>query len=203
MPVPLEGVLILILVKSFSMIGWTRSQKALELRTARLVLLQSRQYCAVTFRQHDGYSLHQEGRGTWSPTLCKKSLWLWCQVIRRQLTILPPQWLALEENTEANFLSILSLQRWDFKLVSTEFWKSFQRLDVWSPLDAFAFRGSHQVARYMTWYQDSRVVSLCSGLSMGSINLIDLGITSQEDLINKSQNLKKEEQEETPVNSSG
>ena len=36
----LEGVLILILVKSFSMIGWTRSQKALELRAARLVLLQ-------------------------------------------------------------------------------------------------------------------------------------------------------------------
>ena len=46
---------------------------------------------------------------------------------------------------------------------------------------------------------------------MGSINLVDLGFTSQEDLINKSQNLKKEddddddkeEQEETPVNSSG
>ena len=40
MPVLLEGVLILILVKSFSMIGWTRSQKVLELRVARLVLLQ-------------------------------------------------------------------------------------------------------------------------------------------------------------------
>ena len=46
---------------------------------------------------------------------------------------------------------------------------------------------------------------------MGSINLIDLWISSYEDLINKSQNLKKEddddddkeEQEETPVNSSG
>ena len=46
---------------------------------------------------------------------------------------------------------------------------------------------------------------------MGSINVIDLWITSHEDLINKSQNLKKEddddddkeEQEETPVNSSG
>ena len=69
------------------------------------------------------------------------------------------------------------------------------------PLDVFASRGSHQVARYMTWHQDSRAVSLCSGLSMGSINLVDLGFTSQEDLINKSQNLK-EEQEQTPVNSS-
>ena len=59
------------------------------------------------------------------------------------------------------------------------------------PLDAFAFRGSHQVARYMTWYQDSRAVSLCSGLSMGSINLVDLGFTSKEDIINKSQNLKE------------
>ena len=45
---------------------------------------------------------------------------------------------------------------------------------------------------------------------MGSINLVDLGFTSQEDLINKSQNLKEEdeddndqeEQEQTPVNSS-
>ena len=82
---------------------------------------QSQQYCAATSRQHDG---------TWSPTLCKKSLWLWCQVIPRQLTILPPQWLASEENREANFLSRLSLQRWDFKLVSTEFWKVFQRLHV-------------------------------------------------------------------------
>ena len=60
----------------------------------------------------------------------------------------------------------------------------------------------------MTWYQDSRAVSLCFGLSMGFINLVDLGFPSQEDLINESQNLKEkdeddgdqEEQEETRVN---
>ena len=69
---------------------------------------ESRQCCAATSRQNDGYNLHQEDRGTWSPTLYNKSLWLWCQVICRQLTILPPQWLASEENTEANFLSRLS-----------------------------------------------------------------------------------------------
>ena len=65
------------------------------------------------------------------------------------------------------------------------------------------------MTRYITWYQDSRAVSLCSGLPMGSINLVYIGITSQEDFINESQNLKdededdddQEEQEETPVNS--
>ena len=40
MPAPLEGVLILIHVKYFSTIGWTKSRKALELRAARLVPLQ-------------------------------------------------------------------------------------------------------------------------------------------------------------------
>ena len=79
--------------------------------------------------------------------------------------------------------------------------ESFPKSACLAPLDVFASRGSHQVARYMTWYQDFRTVSLCFGLSMGSINLFDLGFTSQEDLINKSQNLK-EEQEQTPVNSS-
>ena len=86
--------------------------------------------------------------------------------------------------------------------------ESFPKTACLDPLDACASRGSHQEARYMTWHQDSRAVSLCSGLSMGSINLIDLGITSQEDLINESQNLKEkdeddgdqEEQEETRVN---
>ena len=47
------------------------------------------------------------------------------------------------------------------------------------------------MALYMTWYQDTRAVSLCSGLLMGSRYLVDVGITSQEDLINESQNLKE------------
>ena len=44
---------------------------------------------------------------------------------------------------------------WDFKLASTEFWRVCQRLQVWPTLDVFTSKGSHQIPRYMTWYQDS------------------------------------------------
>ena len=58
---------------------------------------------------------------TRSLSLCKESHLLWCQAIRRNLTILPPQWLSTSENAEADFLSRNILQRWDFKLVMLEF----------------------------------------------------------------------------------
>ena len=80
---------------------------------------------------------------------------LWRQAIRRNITILPPQWLSTLENTEADFLSRHRLQRWDFKLISSEFWRFCHRLQVWPTLDAFVSRGSHQIPRYMTWEQDS------------------------------------------------
>ena len=53
---------------------------------------------------------------THSLTLCKESHLLWCQAIRRNLTLLPPQWISTQENTEVDFLSRHRLQRWDFKL---------------------------------------------------------------------------------------
>ena len=69
--------------------------------------------------------------GTFSPTPCKESLLFWCQAIQRDLAILPPIWLASEENTEANFLSRDSLKRWNLKLASREFLRVCQRLQVW------------------------------------------------------------------------
>ena len=58
---------------------------------------------------------------THSLSLCKESHLLWHQAIRRNFTVLSPQWLSTSENTEADFLSRHRLQRWDFKLISSEF----------------------------------------------------------------------------------
>ena len=98
--------------------------------------------------------------GTLSLPLCKESLLLWCQAIQRELTILLPQWISTEENTEEDFLSRCRLQSWDFKLAPSEFWRICQRLQVWPTLDAFASKESHQIPRYMTWDQDSKAVSI-------------------------------------------
>ena len=68
--------------------------------------------------------------GTRSLTLCKESHQLWQEAIKRNITILPPQWLASEDNAEADFLSRHRLQRWDFKLISLEFWRICYKLQV-------------------------------------------------------------------------
>ena len=98
--------------------------------------------------------------GTSSLPFCKESHLLWCQAIRRNLTLLPPQWISTQENTEADFLSRHKLQRWDFKLISSEFQRVCHRFQVWPTLDAFASRGSHQIPKYMTWEQDSRATAI-------------------------------------------
>ena len=64
------------------------------------------------------------------------------------------------ENREADFLSRHRLQRWDFKLISSEFWRVYHRFQVWPTLDAFTSRGSHQIPRYMTWEQDTIVMAI-------------------------------------------
>ena len=76
--------------------------------------------------------------GICSLSLCKESHLLWHQAIRRNITILPPQWLSTLENTEADFLSRHRLQRWDFKLISSEFQRICHKLQVWPTLDTFA-----------------------------------------------------------------
>ena len=51
-------------------------------------------------------------RGTRSPFLYKESLCFWCEAMRSELTILPPQGLASKENIEADYLNRHCLQRW-------------------------------------------------------------------------------------------
>ena len=97
--------------------------------------------------------------GTRSQVLCKESLLLWRQAIRRNITILPPQWISTEENTEADFLSRHKLLRWDFKLAPVEFRRICRRLQVRPSLDAFASRGSHQFPR-LSWEEDHGAVAI-------------------------------------------
>merc|ERR1712243_542063 len=52
-----------------------------------------------------------------------------------------------------------NLQRRDFKLISSEFWRVCCRLQVLPTLDAFASKGTHQMVRYMTWDIDPNAVA--------------------------------------------
>ena len=76
--------------------------------------------------------------GTSSSILSAESWKLWLYTIQRNIMILPPHWLSSEDNVEADFLSRHNMQRWDFKLVSSEFRRVCQRLQVWPTLGAFA-----------------------------------------------------------------
>ena len=97
--------------------------------------------------------------GTRSQALCKESHQLWQEAINRNIKILPPEWLVSKANAEADFLSRGSLQKWDFKLISFEFQRVCRRLQVWPTLDAFASRGTRQMAKYMTWDIDPCAVA--------------------------------------------
>ena len=102
----------------------------LELMAVRLALLQlasPRGTVQLFLDNITSIALIKKMGETYSPALCKESLLLWCQAIERKLRILPPQWLASEENTEADFLSRNLLQRLNSKLASTEFWWVCQR----------------------------------------------------------------------------
>ena len=73
---------------------------------------------------------------------------------QRNITILPPQRLASEDNAGADFLSRHKLQRCNFKLISSEFRRICRKLQVWPTLDAFASKWTCQIPRYITWNQD-------------------------------------------------
>ena len=123
--------------------------------------------------QHDGHCLHKEDGGTHSLSLCQESHQLWREAIRRNITILPPQWLSTTENTEADILSRHRLQKWDFKLISAEFWRIRHLFQIWPTWDAFTSEGSHQVLRYMTLGR--RPQGSCNQhprLQLGSDNLV-------------------------------
>ena len=134
--------------------SWTEQEKRkhinwLELRAARYALLELASpgdvvqlhidnIMAITFIRKMG--------GTHSLSLCKESHLLWREAIRRNITILPPQWLSTTNNTGADFLSRHRLQRWDFKLISSEFRRICHRLQVWPTLDTFESKGLTAIA---------------------------------------------------------
>ena len=68
--------------------------------------------------------------------------------------------MVLKTNTEADYHSRHRLQKWDFKLISSEFWRICRKLQVWPTLDAFASKGTHQIPKYMTWERDPKAVAI-------------------------------------------
>ena len=124
-----------------------------------LVTVSKSQRCsAVPPGQLDSHSLHKEDGRAHSQSSCKESHLL--SAIRRNLTLLLTQWISTQEKIEADFLSRHRLQRWDFKLISSEFWKVCCRFKVWPTLDAFASRGTHQISSYMICDQDLHAVAI-------------------------------------------
>ena len=138
---------------------WSESERdmahinLLDLRAARLCLRELASPGDIVWFHLDNITVIAYIRklgGTCSLILSVESRKLWLYAIQRNITILPPHWLSSEDNVEPNFLSRHNMQRWDFKLVSSEFRRVCQRLQVWPTLDAFASQESHQVPRYMT-----------------------------------------------------
>ena len=51
------------------------------------------------------------------------------------------------------------MQRWDLKLITSEFQSICHKLQVWPILDAFTSEGTYQIPRYMTWEKDPKAVA--------------------------------------------
>ena len=105
----------------------------LELRAARYALLE-------LVSPRDVVQLHRDNMtviafirrlgSTRSQPLYKESHHFLQDAIRSNITILPPQALYKTDNIEADFLSRHKIQRWDFKLISSEFWRICPRFQV-------------------------------------------------------------------------
>ena len=77
----------------------------------------------------------------------------------RNVTILAPHWLSTKDNVEADFLSRNSLSQWDFVLDKVLFDMILESFQLHPTLDAFASKETHQLPRYMSWYQDQDAVA--------------------------------------------
>ena len=93
--------------------------------------------------------------GTRSTLLMQESMELWRECLARNITILPPRWLASEENFQADFLSRHSLVSWNFQLSAQLFSRVCRQFRLKPTLDAFATRETAQIPRYMTWERDA------------------------------------------------
>ena len=97
--------------------------------------------------------------GTRSRLLNHEACQLWREVIARKIILLSPQWLSSNQNMEADFLSRNNLHQWECRLSKETFQLVLDHFHVSPTLDVFASRKTHQLQRYMSWYQDPQAVA--------------------------------------------
>ena len=97
--------------------------------------------------------------GTRSRLLNQEACLMWREAIAKKITLLSPQWLSSNQNMEADFLSRHNLHQWECKLSKETFQLVLEHFQVFPTLDVFASRKTHQLRRYMSWYQDPQAVA--------------------------------------------
>ena len=110
------------------------------------------------------YIKHQGG--TRSISLLQELAALWEESISRNVTILTPQYISSEENCRADFLTRHRMETWEVQLEPHLFTQILDHFNLSPTLDAFASRQSTQLARYMSWYPDSKAVARDALLSL-------------------------------------
>ena len=97
----------------------------------------SQQCSAAPPGQHDGHCLHKTNRRNLLPLLMQGEPSIMVPSYQEESHSSPPHSISTQENTEADFFSRHRLQRWDFKLALSEYWRICQRLQVWPRLEGF------------------------------------------------------------------
>ena len=97
--------------------------------------------------------------GTKSNVLFQEALLLWEQAVSRDITLLPPHWIPMEENTAADFLSRHNVYQWMFRLDKEVFRSILKHFNLQPTLDAFACHYSAQLPRYMSWHRDHQALA--------------------------------------------
>ena len=97
--------------------------------------------------------------GTRSRLLNTEACLLWKEAIALKINLLSPVWLSTKENMEADFLSRNHLHQWECMLSRETFLLILDHFSLYPTLDVYASRETHQLRRYMSWYQDPQAVA--------------------------------------------
>ena len=97
--------------------------------------------------------------GTRSSLLNSEACLMWKEAIALKINLLSPVWLSTKENMEADFLSRNNLHQWECVLSRETFLFILDHFSTYPSLDVFASRETHQLKRYMSWYQDPQAVA--------------------------------------------
>ena len=97
--------------------------------------------------------------GTRSRLLNTEACQLWKEAIAKKINLLSPVWLSTKENMEADFLSRNHLHQWECMLSRETFLLILDHFSLYPTLDVYASRETHQLRRYMSWYQDPQAVA--------------------------------------------